>query len=62
MPDEFSIKLREGSAVSQAVSQQAFEAARRAILRCGARGFDGVRPGFYRLTITPGQLTVPVEE
>ena len=35
-----SIKLASSSSSSENATKQAFEAARRAILRCGARGFD----------------------
>lgn len=61
-PEAGSIELLESSAPSQGAAQQAFEAARRAIIRCGANGFSGVRPGFYQLSFFPGGLFVPVEE
>jgi hypothetical protein len=35
-----SLRLLEFSGGSEASAQQAYEAARRAIIRCGARGFD----------------------
>ncbi|MEM1351487.1 MAG: energy transducer TonB [Pseudomonadota bacterium] len=35
-----SIRLASSSGGSEAAARQAFEAARRAIIRCGARGFD----------------------
>jgi hypothetical protein len=35
-----SLRLLEGSGGSDGAIQTAFEAARRAILRCGASGFD----------------------
>ena len=38
-PDAASITLVDSSGGSDASTQQAFEAARRAIIRCGARGF-----------------------
>lgn len=39
VPDAGSIALIGSSGGSEAATQQAFEAARRAIIRCGARGF-----------------------
>lgn len=39
MPDAASVRLLTFSGGSEAGAQQAFEAARRAIIRCGARGF-----------------------
>ena len=35
-----SIRMASSSGGSEAAARQAFEAARRAIIRCGARGFD----------------------
>lgn len=35
-----SIRMASFSGGSEAAARQAFEAARRAIIRCGARGFD----------------------
>lgn len=39
-PDTASIRLIEASGGSDAAARQAFEAARRAIIRCGSRGFN----------------------
>ncbi|MFK7763189.1 MAG: energy transducer TonB [Roseobacter sp.] len=39
-PVNGSIRLASSSGGSEAAARQAFEAARRAIIRCGARGFD----------------------
>ena len=39
VPDSGSIRLVTFSGGTEAGAQQAFEAARRAIIRCGARGF-----------------------
>lgn len=39
-PVNNSIRLASSSGGSDAAAQQAFEAARRAIIRCGSRGFD----------------------
>jgi hypothetical protein len=39
-PVTSSIRLASSSGGSEAAARQAFEAARRAIIRCGARGFD----------------------
>ena len=39
-PDTASIRLLSSSGGSDAAARQAFEAARRAVIRCGARGFD----------------------
>ncbi|MGA1233976.1 MAG: energy transducer TonB, partial [Lutimaribacter sp.] len=35
-----SIRMRSFSGGSQASAQQAFDSARRAIIRCGTRGYD----------------------
>lgn len=40
VPDQGSIRLLSSDGGSTAAANQAFQAARRAILRCGARGFD----------------------
>jgi hypothetical protein len=39
-PVSSSIRMASSSGGSEAAARQAFEAARRAIIRCGARGFD----------------------
>ncbi|MEX0350445.1 MAG: energy transducer TonB [Paracoccaceae bacterium] len=39
-PNNGSIRMLDSSGGSQAAARQAFEAARRAIIRCGARGFN----------------------
>jgi hypothetical protein len=39
-PDSVSMRLVSSQGGSQAAAQQAYEAARRAILRCGASGYD----------------------
>jgi hypothetical protein len=39
-PITSSIRMASSSGGSDAAARQAFEAARRAIIRCGARGFD----------------------
>ena len=39
VPDTGSIRLVSSSGGSDRAARQAFEAARRAIIRCGARGF-----------------------
>lgn len=39
-PDTGSIRMLSSEGGSQAAAKQAFEAARRAIIRCGARGYD----------------------
>jgi len=39
-PDTGTIRMIEFSGGSQAAAQQAYEAARRAIIRCGSNGFD----------------------
>tara|TARA_R110002126_G_scaffold95980_1_gene224972 strand:- start:124 stop:387 length:264 start_codon:yes stop_codon:yes gene_type:complete len=38
-PDAGTIRLLEASGGNDAATQQAFEAARRALIRCGADGF-----------------------
>ncbi|MEM7723605.1 MAG: hypothetical protein AAF376_14715 [Pseudomonadota bacterium] len=40
IPDAISIRLMSASGGSDAAAQQAFEAGRRAILRCGTSGYD----------------------
>ncbi|MFC3614200.1 energy transducer TonB [Lutimaribacter marinistellae] len=39
-PDQGSIRMIDFSGGSRAAAEQAFQAARRAILRCGAKGYD----------------------
>ncbi|MQQ09390.1 energy transducer TonB [Epibacterium sp. SM1979] len=39
-PDQGSIRMLSSTGGSAAAAQQAFQTARRAIIRCGARGFD----------------------
>jgi hypothetical protein len=39
-PQTNSIKMTSSSGGSQGAANQAFEAARRAIIRCGARGYQ----------------------
>ncbi|MEY8843261.1 energy transducer TonB, partial [Cribrihabitans sp. XS_ASV171] len=39
-PDQGSIRMIDFSGGSQSAANQAFQAARRAILRCGAKGYD----------------------
>ncbi|MFN3146875.1 MAG: hypothetical protein ACE368_17275 [Paracoccaceae bacterium] len=39
-PDTATIRLIDFSGGSDAAARQAFEAARRAVIRCGARGYD----------------------
>ncbi len=39
-PDVSSIRMLSSSGGSEAAARQAYEAARRAIIRCGSRGFD----------------------
>ncbi len=39
-PETGSVRLLSSSGGPEAAAQQAFETARRAIIRCGARGFD----------------------
>jgi hypothetical protein len=40
VPDAGSIRMIEAQGGSDTAARQAFEAARRAVLRCGARGFN----------------------
>lgn len=51
-PDAQSIKLESFSGGSEPAARQAFEAARRAIIRCGAYGLD-VPMGNYDLSFSP---------
>jgi hypothetical protein len=39
-PENGTIRLIESTGGSDAAARQAFEAARRAIIRCGSNGFD----------------------
>jgi hypothetical protein len=39
-PDQGTMRLLEFSGGSEAAAQQAYEAARRAVIRCGVNGYD----------------------
>ncbi|MEL6689075.1 MAG: energy transducer TonB [Pseudomonadota bacterium] len=62
-PNNGSISLLSSSGGSAQAAQQAYEAARRAIIRCGARGFDLPREKYdqwrkIEMTFNPEQMRI----
>lgn len=62
-PNNGSVRMISSSGGSAQAAQQAFEAARRAIIRCGARGFDLPREKYEQwrqieMTFNPEQMRI----